>query len=536
MRVLLVDDEPHVRKSVRLLIDWKSLGIDTVLEADNGVAATTIIQAMEPEIVIMDMMMPFKNGMELLEWMQQHGGGRSIIVISGHSDFEFMRHAIRHGGMDYLLKPVDKSELQKAVRKAVDSCNAAKQQMLELRQLSGEMNEMRSLRRDKLLAELLAGPASETVQEALLRELPSLRNVKRCTAAIIRPGFAERGMSGLPASRLHELLLNVVSIAGRALGPEEKGLAFLSGTDIREVALLIWDGLPEAVSLAGAIAQTLSESLKVRCDIGVGGEREFPHFLHQSYREASEALRSRNMLHLHNAVQQWSQETRERDGRLKFYKFEETIYLAIRSANAGQIEAVVRQWIDSIRAVGFLPLNVLQQWREEYQLFKTRLAEELLPNDSGQREDEPAFLIPLQEDGGFSLEGLQQELNADLIRLQQQLLRVQQSANRNVIGEIAQFLESNYMRDITLQEISDRFYLNKEYISRRFKNQFDETITDYVNRIRIKKAKVLLLNPQLKIAEIAQMVGYHDDKYFSRVFKKWVGQPPNEYRGSVSGV
>ncbi|MEK1830957.1 helix-turn-helix transcriptional regulator [Priestia megaterium] len=71
-----------------------------------------------------------------------------------------------------------------------------------------------------------------------------------------------------------------------------------------------------------------------------------------------------------------------------------------------------------------------------------------------------------------------------------------------------------------LQEISERFYLSREYISRKFKQEFQENISDYMVKVRMNKAKSLLLNEELKIYEIANMIGYHDDKYFRKVFKK----------------
>ncbi|MFC4323632.1 response regulator transcription factor [Litchfieldia salsa] len=104
---------------------------------------------------------------------------------------------------------------------------------------------------------------------------------------------------------------------------------------------------------------------------------------------------------------------------------------------------------------------------------------------------------------------------------------------KSSMQEIEQYLRKNYKQDITLQEIADQFFLSREYISRRFKQEFKETITDYLTRIRIEYAKKLLHNPQMKIYEIAFQIGYHNEKYFSKVFKKSVGVSPNEYRSSV---
>lgn len=99
---------------------------------------------------------------------------------------------------------------------------------------------------------------------------------------------------------------------------------------------------------------------------------------------------------------------------------------------------------------------------------------------------------------------------------------------------IEEYLRANYQQEITLQEIADRFYLSREHISRKFKQEYHETITDYITRIRMEKAKELLAKQQVKIYEVAYHVGYQNEKYFSKVFKKFIGQTPNEYRNAIS--
>jgi two-component system response regulator YesN len=100
----------------------------------------------------------------------------------------------------------------------------------------------------------------------------------------------------------------------------------------------------------------------------------------------------------------------------------------------------------------------------------------------------------------------------------------------NSIDEIARYIQINYEEDISLQEFSERFYLSREYISRKFKQMYGENISDYIVRIRIERAKELLKFPNLKIYEIANRIGYQDDKYFRKVFKKAVGITPSDYR------
>lgn len=106
-------------------------------------------------------------------------------------------------------------------------------------------------------------------------------------------------------------------------------------------------------------------------------------------------------------------------------------------------------------------------------------------------------------------------------------------SEQNSMNRIEEYLRANYQQDITLQEIADRFFLSREHISRKFKQEYNETITDYVTRIRMEKAKEFLAKPHVKIYEVAYHVGYQNEKYFSKVFKKFTRLTPNEYRSTV---
>ncbi|UOK64185.1 helix-turn-helix domain-containing protein [Paenibacillus sp. OVF10] len=94
-------------------------------------------------------------------------------------------------------------------------------------------------------------------------------------------------------------------------------------------------------------------------------------------------------------------------------------------------------------------------------------------------------------------------------------------ANPDPMSEIARYMDAHYQEDLSLQQIAARFYLSREYISRKFKQQFGLNWSEYLGKLRINNAKLLLQNPSLRVAKISEMVGFQDEKYFSKVFKKW---------------
>ena len=100
----------------------------------------------------------------------------------------------------------------------------------------------------------------------------------------------------------------------------------------------------------------------------------------------------------------------------------------------------------------------------------------------------------------------------------------------DLVDQISRYISANYQSNITLQDIADQIHISSAYVSRLFRNKTGITITEAINRARIDQAKLLLGNPEYKVYEIAQMVGFEDAAYFTSVFTKYVGCSPSEYR------
>ncbi|MDD2956989.1 MAG: response regulator [Lachnospiraceae bacterium] len=118
MKLLITDDEYATRNSIKHLIDRKRTGIDFICEAENFEEAITQIIHHSPEIIITDIVMPLHDGIYLMDWILQHSSHSKIIAVSGHDDFHFVKSTIQKGGIDYLLKPLDMEELNRALSHA----------------------------------------------------------------------------------------------------------------------------------------------------------------------------------------------------------------------------------------------------------------------------------------------------------------------------------------------------------------------------------------------------------------------------------
>ena len=124
MKVLIVDDESHVRDAIQLLLEWDSYGFDTVLTADSVEEAQYILQKQKPELLIVDVVIGPVLGMDILNYINDQKMETKSIVISGHDDFQYVRAMFILGAIEYLLKPIEQDKLEAAVQKAVSQMTA----------------------------------------------------------------------------------------------------------------------------------------------------------------------------------------------------------------------------------------------------------------------------------------------------------------------------------------------------------------------------------------------------------------------------
>ena len=114
-RLLIVDDEPRIRRGLLKSIPWNSIGFTEVREAQNGREALEIAEEMHPHLLIADIRMPDIDGLQLIGLMRDKKIHSQVIIISGYSDFTYAQQAIRYGVSDYILKPINETDLYERI-------------------------------------------------------------------------------------------------------------------------------------------------------------------------------------------------------------------------------------------------------------------------------------------------------------------------------------------------------------------------------------------------------------------------------------
>ncbi len=535
MKALIVDDEKHVRDAIRILVDWSSYGIHDVLEAPEGQTAIRIIEAESPDIIFTDMLMPLVSGSELLEWIHQHAPSSKTIVISGHDDFDYVRHTVKYGGMDYILKPIDEAELNEALLKAI---NARKSDELIRSQSQNQnmtINQIKPIYWDKVFSNLMEEPSIyPTIANELMAEFSIHPHTRQGRVAILSLETMQKKIKDKFASNLDLLCYSIANITNEFLRKDQVGYAFRNWSNTHELVIIAWRNVETLPELIKDINEGIYRTFAVRFDFGIGTVKSFPLDIPASYKEANSVLKQRNLLQRGNRIYIYTLNDHPRMTTLHFSKHQEKIRLALLSSSHEQIQTAVNDWFKDIRTVEAITTEHLDLWIHEFTVFKSRCLKELYSEEQVDKLSSPVivsnpFIIPVDEEGRLSIPLWQDEFTQLMLNLST-FLTNQHARSHNIIYEIAEYIQDHYQEDIALQHIAERYFLSREYISRKFKVEMNENISDFIERIRIGKAKLLLLNPLLKIIQIAEMVGYQDEKYFSKVFKKTVGISPNQYR------
>lgn len=131
-----------------------------------------------------------------------------------------------------------------------------------------------------------------------------------------------------------------------------------------------------------------------------------------------------------------------------------------------------------------------------------------------------------------TVEELTYWLSKIMIRFTDCVFNLKDIKHVDVIYKAVNYIKENHMNKITLEEVASHVYLSPSYFSKIFKDDMKCNFNTYVNQVRVERSKQLLLNEDINLVDISNMVGYEDQSYFSKVFKKMVGVTPGKYRSS----
>ncbi|TLS49003.1 response regulator [Paenibacillus antri] len=498
-RILIVDDDEEVRNGLAEIVDWKSCGFQVAAVLKDGEEAIRYLQDARVDVVLSDIRMTFVSGLHLAKHIYEHRIPAKVVLISGYQEFELAKEALRYNVQDYLLKPTDLDEVYKVFRGLKEQLD---QERLDRNRLAME-KEMREQMvrylRERYLPHLLLDTTAD--EEEIMRQFEMIGlniDPSTCACAPVRIDWTPAS----PADTVQRALLgglieNASTVTLLPYGPIDRPLTMLAvGVD------------PEKGELTEEIERIFRQaSSRLRSLIGLTIEWRVETVYGRliDFLEEQRSLRLRTEPTTDGRPRQWKEDKRRWIECLEAGKYEEAgrllkLYLATYGGERiDDVKSILIQLFGSLSAVYAAEsgsARLMQLCKSEDLKEIERISESLLQGLS-RREEEAG-------------------MNAE--------------TERRVISKAKQYIRENLGKDLTLSEVADFVYLNPVYLSRLFKLETGSGFSDYVTEVRMNLAAQLLRDTNLKIYEICEKAGYKDVRHFYKLFKRYAGFSPSEYR------
>lgn len=525
MKILLVDDEPHVTRAIQQLVNWDELSIDTVLTASSGHDALEQMELYVPEILMTDVVMPDMTGLDLIKTVHANYPHTKILMISGYSDFEYIHTAMLHGGMDYLLKPLTPGALTSAIRKARDAWEKEDSERSIKRHDKQTIQRISHLAIENLLEKYFYQENTTAVHTELTTLLPELSNASNCTLCVLDHRYCYQ-----PAGTLAPNYVAIESSLRDILQRTGSGYLIHYSAKPSQSILFIYRQHDSILRALEKVIMEVNLHTQLSLHLGVCGPLPFPLCFRKAYDQAEAAFFYVLAGRTPQILVPWQEEMQKSPAPPSLNMA--SLFSCLLGGSEQGLRAAISQFCaENIRRdISLAELDALLttmhvQFTEWYNSLQLRY--------NGCKLSAPDSLEWTEyadTRGLFSAEKFAGALYKNLEIVQGQLHRAPSDMR---IQHVVQYLEDNYAEPFSQEECAARFCMNRDYLCHLFTKELGVSMINYLNEVRIRHAKELLADASISIKDIAHQVGFEDEKYFARQFKRQENVTAAEYRAHL---
>ena len=554
-RLLIVDDEPIIADALfEVFKSLSSIELD-VCRVYSGNAALEWLNQNKTDIVLSDIRMPGMDGIGLVGHIRRKWPQCRVILLTGYNEFEYVYRAIQYKGVSYLLKTEGYDKVIRAVEDAAAEINKS----LKMEDILNKANEQIALTYTLLQKEfflaLINGeivPCDVNPEQfmqlgiPLRAEMPILMLAGRITNFPGGISYVEKTRNvfsiKLIAEQYFSSLTNSVCImdghSDLIWFLQPKGQA--SGNEANDHEPSVIE--PESVFIKGmleTIQESCRQSLNISISFSLSNQVIFWNCCTQEYTrlkqhldycivpgaemllngqyscaDEKESKDARGVLLLQTSLRKTGTLNTylERGQESEFFLLFDELAIAIREITSMYTGSALEIYY----SISLMFLSFINCWN---------LTEEI-PADIGLGR-----LTHIEQQASWedSIHYFK-ELAEAIFTIQENR---QKKRAENAIAYIEKYVEDNIQYELSLSRLAELVYFNSSYLSRLFKQVKGENLSEYILHAKIKKAKLLLERPEIKIHEVAEAVGYNTAQNFTRFFKKNTGKTPQEYRDMV---
>ena len=505
LRVLLADDEELARRALAAMISRTQVPAEIVGEASDGDEAVRRVGELQPDLVMMDIRMPGQNGIEAARQIRDLIPAAHVVFLTAYDEFEYARDAVSVGADAYLLKPVNRDDLQRMLEACTSRLAAEHDAPESLVRQARELQHLRSWAARQLVFAIVQGDSTRYAEAAAFLNIDS------------------------PAGTL--VVMRFDTGCGTCLSAIEQGIR--GGCTGAVVSTLRNPGGTATIHVAGAEPGDVIDRVSRSCRAAANGSCRF-----RAARLSTVGLESRRLVH--SMVSDLESPELRRivpaeeladpvvtHGSIGIPRQRARIERLFSEPDGDERRRIIRELTGEVSRITEDPDLVRELCLELIVLVRTHM---MLISDSSAALGR-GYLRLLQES---PTSAAVVQVTEDILLAYERVwhgLRPGQQSWRLV--RAVDYILSNLSGDLFLDTVAGIVGISPQHLSRLFKEELESTFTRFVNEQRIDRARYLLMTTPSGVAEIADAVGFRDADYFSKVFRRFCSCAPSEYRRMV---
>ncbi|MBN2558753.1 MAG: response regulator [Clostridia bacterium] len=532
--VLIVDDEKKIREGISGGIDWAGNGINICGTASSGIEALDMIDKYMPGIIITDISMADMDGLELLEIINQTYPTVKVILISGYKDFEYAQKAIALNAYSYITKPINSQALLEKVVQAKDDIEKRISEVKINDVIRKKLRENILVVRDSFFTTLLEGRIRNKEEIGGRADFLEINlDFKQFLVFIMafESGGAAKNKNfydisfykAAIMSKTEEKISDIYTCHVFNLGARIGGMVC---SDLIEKNILT-DRMEQ-------IKNWVNNNMGLSLSIGLGNISGSIERITLSYRSASDAadysmVLGKNVVIDSDKIAESTKEKIAMDDFDSILKTnEDHLISSIKNGELPRIRAILDEIISSVNQI--VRNDIRQKERVvfllAYYLTKTLFSLELQGHRYYGNENNLYAVMNAMTGINDIREFMQDFINEAVAELE----RTKQSKNSYLVNQAMRMIDDSQDGGITLVSVAERLQIHPSYLSKIFSQETGESFSEHLIKNKMNSARQLLKTTNKKVYEIANDLGYKDVAHFTKIFKKFFGISPTEYR------
>lgn len=528
-KVMIADDEYIIRQGVVSLIDWKELRCEVVREAANGSEVCGYLGEEPVDILVCDIRMPGKSGLEVAEWIQREKIPVKIIFLTAYSDFEYARQALHYGVKDYVVKTDYIEMLPEAVGKVIAEIEKERHHAAEWRDAREKLEDSMPMLQEKLIINLINGALQE---EKETREQAEWCRFPICPFYLVNFIFSTDSIWRINEERREKTMRAVRNFIHLGLSDYHVLTVAIKNTDFVAVIFREIKGEAEERHFYGRLKRNLSEleaalkdTLNIEVDICVGKLRKEIAELYEAYRSVHETNLRTCFFDRNGVAGEETEETATEPGLLEEKVRDVLGYLEqgfYGEAQAG-LEAFYREIMTgrySLKTVRGRAIDICCACRR------------IIEKKGGDIAGSGRYHLPEYQKISRCLRAKELKVLLEEAVTAAGAAKEGESGTKYspLVRECMEYVRAHYYERINIASAAEALHVNKSYLGTVFKKETGVSIVETITRYRLDKAMELMRQTEYKLFEISEKVGFEDPAYFTNVFIKYIGMSPSAYR------